>query len=79
MQLTQGAEITGLAFDPASNRLTVCNRNSVIQAYTVERSMTLHNVFSVTIEEFVPKAIAFGEFRNSEAEIMVFGLYDGRM
>ncbi|KAJ7018621.1 WD40-repeat-containing domain protein [Mycena alexandri] len=79
MQLTQGAEITGLAFDPASNRLTVCNRNSVIQAYTVERSMTLHNVFSVTIEEFVPKAIAFGEFRNSEAEIMVFGLYDGRI
>ncbi|KAJ7037649.1 WD40-repeat-containing domain protein [Mycena alexandri] len=79
MQVTQGAEITGLAFDPASNRLTVCNRDSVVQAYTVERPLTLHNLFSVTIGDFVPKAIAFGEFRNNEAEIMVFGLYDGRV
>lgn len=79
MQLIQGTEITGLVFDPASNRLTVCNRDSLIQAYTVERALTLHNLFSVTIADFVPKAIAFGEFRNNEAEIMVFGLYDGRV
>ncbi|KAJ7085987.1 hypothetical protein C8R43DRAFT_965157 [Mycena crocata] len=30
-------------------------------------------------EDCVPKAISFGEFKGNEREIVVFGLYDGRM
>ncbi|KAJ6448088.1 WD40-repeat-containing domain protein [Mycena vitilis] len=79
IQLTDAAEITGLAFDPAANKVVVCHRNSVIQAFTLERSLNLVPVFSVKIADFLPKAIAFGDFKNNEKEILVFGMYDGRI
>ncbi|KAJ6457855.1 WD40-repeat-containing domain protein [Mycena vitilis] len=63
IQLTDAAEITGLAFDPAANKVVVCHRNSVIQAFTLERSLNLVPVFSVKIADFLPKAIAFGDFK----------------
>ncbi|KAJ7503891.1 WD40-repeat-containing domain protein [Mycena galericulata] len=79
VQLVNAGEVTGLAFDSASNRLIVCHRNSVVQSYAIDRSITPQPIFSVVIENFVPKAIAFGDFKNNEQEIMVFGLHDGRI
>ncbi|KAJ7807014.1 hypothetical protein B0H14DRAFT_2610081 [Mycena olivaceomarginata] len=36
-------------------------------------------LFSVTIGNFVLKAIAFGDYKNTDREIMVFGLDDGNI
>lgn len=41
--------------------------------------MKLRPVFSVEITNVLPKAVAFGEYVNNEQEILVFGLYDGKM
>ena len=54
-------EITGLAFDAASNHLAVCNRNSVVQVFAIKAMMKLRVIFSVTISDYVPKAIAYGQ------------------
>jgi hypothetical protein len=78
-RLVNPAEVTGLDFDAASNRLVLCHRNTVIQAYTLDRSSGIQPLFSVTIDNFVPKAIAFGDYKNTDREIMVFGLDDGNM
>lgn len=79
LRLVNQAEITGLSFDTATNRLLVCHRDLVVQAWAVERSLQLQNIFSVTIESFIPKAVAWGDFKNNEREILAFGLYDGQM
>ncbi|KAF7359704.1 hypothetical protein MVEN_00694900 [Mycena venus] len=73
------AEITGLDFDPTSSRLIVCHRKTVVQSYTLDRSSKLQPIFSVGIEGFVPKGVAFGDYKNTDREIMVFGLDDGRI
>ncbi|KAJ7705096.1 WD40-repeat-containing domain protein [Mycena olivaceomarginata] len=78
-RLVNPAEVTGLDFDAASNWLVLCHRNTVIQAYTLDRSSGIQPLFSVTIDNFVPKAIAFGDYKNTDREIMVFGLDDGNI
>ncbi|KAJ7740784.1 WD40-repeat-containing domain protein, partial [Mycena olivaceomarginata] len=78
-RLVNPAEVTGLDFDAASNRLVLCHRNTVIQAYTLDRSSGIQPLFSVTIDNFVLKAIAFGDYKNTDREIMVFGLDDGNI
>ncbi|KAF7324373.1 WD40 repeat-like protein [Mycena venus] len=78
--LTGDAEVTGLDFDPATNRLLACNRNSVVACFTIERgTLALQPVFSVAMTNVLPKAIAFGEYINNEKEVLVFGMYDGRI
>lgn len=72
-------EITGLAFDASSNHLAVCNCNSIIQVFGIEAMMNLRAIFSVTIGDYVPKAIAFGQMASEHRELLVFGLHDGQM
>jgi hypothetical protein len=36
-------------------------------------------LFSVTIQDFVPKAIAFGHLRGNTRDVLTFGLYNGQM
>ncbi|KAF8184608.1 WD40-repeat-containing domain protein [Mycena galopus ATCC 62051] len=79
VRLVNRAEITGLSFDTTTNRLLVCHRDLVVQAWAVERSLQLQNIFSVTIDSFTPKAVAWGDFKNNEREILAFGLYDGNI
>ncbi|KAF7346868.1 hypothetical protein MSAN_01826200 [Mycena sanguinolenta] len=79
VRLVNKAEITGLSFDTTTNRLLVCHRDLVVQAWAVERSLQLQNIFSVTIDSFTPKAVAWGDFKNNEREILAFGLYDGQI
>ncbi|KAJ7175070.1 quinon protein alcohol dehydrogenase-like superfamily [Mycena crocata] len=78
-QMVDPGEVSGIAFDAATNRLCVCHRKSVVQLYTLDRSTTLQLGFSVALKDCVPKAISFGEFKGNEREIVVFGLYDGRI
>ncbi|KAJ7605666.1 WD40-repeat-containing domain protein [Mycena polygramma] len=75
-RLIHPSEITGLAFDPVSNRGAVCNKNGVVQVHTLDTSMNMHPLFSITMDTS-PKSIAFGAMRSSERDILVFGLYDG--
>ena len=72
-------EISGLAFDSASNHLALCNRNSVIQLFTVDGLMTPRIKFSITVADFVPKAIAFGLTSGDTRALLAFGMYDGQM
>ncbi|KAJ7668603.1 WD40-repeat-containing domain protein [Mycena polygramma] len=76
-RLTHPGEITGLAFDPSSNRGAVCNRNGVVQVHALDNSMNMRPLYSISISNTSPKAIAFGAVHGSERDILVFGLYDG--
>lgn len=63
-----------------SNRIAVCNRNGVVQVYTLNSSMNLRLVYSSTIVNSSPKAIAFGAtYGGSEHDILVFNMYSGNM
>ena len=67
----------GLAFDPLSNCLAVCNYNAVVQVYTA--SPTPQKIWSSTVANFIPKSIQFGAMRGNAREVLVFGYHDGKM
>ncbi|KAJ7346092.1 hypothetical protein DFH08DRAFT_809933 [Mycena albidolilacea] len=73
------AEITGLAFDPPSNRLAFCHRGSMVQIYTLSATMSLKEIFSLELQNVAPRAIAFGRMYFNDRDIMIFGLYGGDM
>jgi hypothetical protein len=77
--LANPGEVTALAFDAVSNRLAVCHRNAVIQIFAMDPTMTLRVIFSVVIDDYLPKAIAFGQGGGEEKDVMIFGLHDGQM
>jgi hypothetical protein len=79
VQVVNPGEITGLAFDAASNHLIMCNRNSVIQLFMIDGQMTPRVIFSVTVSDFLPKAIAFGQMSGDARDVLTFGLHDGQM
>lgn len=79
LQMTDPAEVTGIAFDAATNRLCICHRNSVVQAYMLDRTATPQPVFSVSVKNFLPKAISFGEYKGNDRDVKVFGLHNGQM
>jgi hypothetical protein len=79
VQLANPSEITGLAFHAASSSLATCNRNSLVQLFTVDGLMELRPIFSVTIENCLPKAIAFGHMTGDAPNLLVFSMHDGRM
>ncbi|KAJ6565163.1 WD40-repeat-containing domain protein [Mycena vulgaris] len=78
-RLAQSGEVTALAFDALSNRLAVCNYNSVVQVWLLASSAVPHKLFTVNITNFIPKSVHFGAMRENERELLVFGLHDGRI
>ncbi|KAJ7242228.1 WD40-repeat-containing domain protein, partial [Mycena rebaudengoi] len=78
-QLADAAEITGLAFNTSSSRIAVCHRKSTVQSYVIDSSLTPRPLFSVSIRNLVPKAVAFGEFKGSERDVLVFGYHSGEV
>ncbi|KAJ7044224.1 WD40-repeat-containing domain protein [Mycena alexandri] len=78
-QLARPAEITGLAFDPLSNRLAVCNRDGVVQIHAVDSSMNLRSLYVKQIPNSSPRAIAFGAMQGVERDVLVFNLYSGQI
>ncbi|KAJ7348109.1 WD40-repeat-containing domain protein [Mycena albidolilacea] len=79
VRIVNPAEITGLAFDPPSNRLAVCHRGGMVQIYTLSGTMSLKEVFSLELQNVAPRAIAFGQMYFNDRDIMVFGLYGGNI
>ncbi|KAF8146423.1 WD40-repeat-containing domain protein [Mycena galopus ATCC 62051] len=77
VRVVNPAEITGLAFDPPSNRLAVCHRGGVVQVYALGSTMSLQEVFTLELKNVAPRAITFGQMYGNERDIMVFGLYGG--
>ncbi|KAF9457838.1 hypothetical protein BDZ94DRAFT_1325982 [Collybia nuda] len=77
VQVAIPGEITAIAFEAGSNRLAICNRNLVVQIFLTGPNMDLHHVYSVVINDHVPKAIAFAQIGGEYKDIMTFGLYDG--
>ncbi|KAJ7840031.1 WD40-repeat-containing domain protein [Mycena leptocephala] len=76
---TNPGEITGFAFDAVSNRFAVCNRNGVVQVYTLDVTMNLSLLYSKSIPNGSPKAIAFGATNGNERDILIFNLYSGHV
>ncbi|KAJ7117280.1 WD40-repeat-containing domain protein [Mycena crocata] len=79
IQLHDPAEITGLAFDASTNRIAVCHRGSLIQVHAMDSKMKPSNIFSVKVDNYVPKAIAFGDLKGNNKEVIVFGFHDGKI
>ncbi|KAF4611959.1 hypothetical protein D9613_004307 [Agrocybe pediades] len=75
-RLANPSEITAIAFDSASNRLAVSNRNSVVSLLRVGPKLDLYPVFTVVLKDHIPKALAFSQSGEVRA-IYTFGLYDG--
>ncbi|KAF9555246.1 WD40 repeat-like protein [Agrocybe pediades] len=75
-RMANPAEITALAFDSGANRLAISNRNSVISLFRIGAKFDLHPVFSITIKNHIPKALAFTQ-AGDDKDIYTFGLYDG--
>ena len=79
VQVARPSEITGLAFDTVSSYLAACNREGVVQLYGLDTNMSLRVVFSLTINQEIPKAVAFGQIRGDMRDVIVFGLHNGKM
>ncbi|KAF7293372.1 hypothetical protein MIND_01114000 [Mycena indigotica] len=76
-QLTEPAEITGLAFDLMTNRLAACHRGGILQIYTLRGATIRHEVCSFKIPNCTPQAVMFGSMFGNERELMLFGLHCG--
>ncbi|CAK5270812.1 unnamed protein product [Mycena citricolor] len=71
------AEVTGLAFDPPTNRLAMCHRGGRVQLSTLNRVMAETNPVDLQVAHCVPRAVEFGSMHGDERELLVFGLYCG--
>ncbi|RDB18853.1 hypothetical protein Hypma_014539 [Hypsizygus marmoreus] len=79
VKIAKPTEVTGIAFEAGSNRLAIANRNSVVQLFLINSRMQLNHVFTVIINNHVPKAIAFRQTSGEHKDILTFGLYDGQI
>ncbi|KAL0564996.1 hypothetical protein V5O48_017037, partial [Marasmius crinis-equi] len=68
------SEITSLAYDGTASRLAVANRNGVVHMAVIEPSTmrTVREVWTIKIENSIPKSIAF----DSRRDLLVFGMHD---
>lgn len=73
-EMAYPSEVTSLAFESAAEHLAACNRDGVVQLYSVDTLLGLRNIFSLHVEKDIPKAIAFRGDRN----ILMFGLHSGK-
>ena len=76
-RLGSGFEITCMAWDPTSSeantRIAVGTRDKIVQVLTLNTNSQLQAVFSVRLDNTMPKSVAFGD----KECVYVFGLYDG--
>lgn len=71
------SEITGLAFDPIPNYVAACSESGVVQLYALD-SMGL--VFSISNRKNVTlKAIAFGQMKEGNRNVVVFEHHEGKV
>ncbi|KAG1740751.1 uncharacterized protein EDB91DRAFT_1052909, partial [Suillus paluster] len=77
-RLGSGFEITCLSCHPTSSKgnmqIAVGTRDKMVQVLMLNMSTQLQSIFTVQLENTVPKSVAFADNRA----IYVFGLYDGK-
>ncbi len=78
LRMVGSCEITAFHFDPASSWLAMTTWQGVVQVHRVDGNMQLHSVFSVTVNNFDPKAIYF-HVNGDSRDIVVFGCRNGKM
>ncbi|SJL14553.1 uncharacterized protein ARMOST_18016 [Armillaria ostoyae] len=78
LRMVGSCEITAFHFDPASSRLAMTTRQGVVQVHRVDGNMQLHGVFSVTVNNFDPKAVHF-HVNGDSRDIVVFGCHNGKI
>ncbi|PBK62178.1 WD40 repeat-like protein [Armillaria solidipes] len=69
LRMVGSCEITAFHFDLASSRLAMTTRQGVVQ---------LHGVFSVTVNNFDPKAVHF-HVNGDSRDVVVFGCRNGKI
>ena len=85
VNMAQSSEITGIDFDSNSSRLAICNRLGCVQLFSLNSDMSIKTLFSILMDNVLPKAIAFGSMFSStaggsgEQKLLVFSLHDGSM
>jgi len=76
-RLGSGFEITCMAWDLTSSeanmRIAVGTRDKIVQVLTLNTNSQLQAVFSVRLDNTMPKSVAFGD----KECVYVFRLYDG--
>jgi hypothetical protein len=76
-RLGSGFEITCMVWDSTSSeantRIAVGTRDKIVQVLTLNTNSQLQAVFSVRLDNTMPKSVAFGD----NGCVYVFGLYDG--
>ncbi|KAJ7736277.1 WD40-repeat-containing domain protein [Mycena metata] len=61
VRLAKPAEITSLEFDAPSNRLVVCHRGAMVQAFVLDNTMAFTPVFTLEVKNAMPQAVGFGD------------------
>ncbi|KAJ7770758.1 WD40-repeat-containing domain protein [Mycena metata] len=77
VRLAKPAEITSLEFDAPSNRLVVCHRGAMVQAFVLDNTMAFTPVFTLEVKNAMPQAVGFGQMHGDEREILVFTRDEG--
>jgi hypothetical protein len=76
-RLGSGFKLTCMVWDSTSfegnTRITVGTRDKIIQVLVLNPNSQLQAVFSVRLDNTVPKSVAFAD----NGCVYVFGLYDG--
>ncbi|KAG1908930.1 uncharacterized protein F5891DRAFT_898208, partial [Suillus fuscotomentosus] len=76
-RLGSGFEITCMSWDPTSSdagaRIAIGTRDRIVQVLVLNTNSQLQAVFSVRLDNTVPKSVAFADDRG----VYVFGLYNG--
>ncbi|KIK51845.1 hypothetical protein GYMLUDRAFT_251695 [Collybiopsis luxurians FD-317 M1] len=75
MLLAGSSEITDIVFDNTTSQLAVCNRTGAVQLYSINGDMRLDVLFSIAMQEMVPRNIAF--CRGGDRKLLVFSMYNG--
>ncbi|KAK7046281.1 WD40 repeat-like protein [Favolaschia claudopus] len=76
-RLIGSSEILALAFDSLSNRLAAASVGRV-QLFSVATASPLA-IYSITITNYVPKALQFGTQRGNQRDLLAFGRHDGKI
>lgn len=61
----------------ASTRIAIGARDGVIQVFDLDTKYRMHTVFSVRLDQTVPRAIYF--FENPAKDVLVFSIFDGKV
>nr|GAT44991.1 predicted protein [Mycena chlorophos] len=75
-------EVTAMAYDNSSHRLTVCTRSGfcIVFRFLPEKAQ-LDFLYRITLADggisMIPKAAAFGQLVENERDLTVFSLYSG--